>query len=354
MEPVLSDEDIHSFKSDSRFEFFKMYRRIYRVFGCFPVHILPSGSLSFTWLTVSSFFAFLITLMYFGTMLDSITAYIPPCRDENCTLSNVIVIFPPKIGRCISDLLIRLYGLLYCQDYIKLANILRKWPSAAGERMQKLQVVISVCLVVKAVHAIFRFGTLLVDWNNTIISSLCGNCRECEFPMWRSLRVCLEFWHQGAVLSATSFVAVLGFRLVKALQAVCLKMKAETSNLDRYRFTVRCSSHSRPARRAEEINVVRVVKNEFEELQAGFTIFMRIAGPFAMAIMVETITALLAAPCRLWYYLTQTNMRATEHVNNLTDNIMAIFLLFVIIETGDFMKKEVPLPDLRLMKLVIQ
>ena len=47
-------------------------------------------------------------------------------------------------------------------------------------------------------------------------------------------------------------------------------------------------------------------------------------------------------------------MRATEHVNNLTDNIMAIFLLFVIIETGDFMKKEVPLPDLRLMKLVIQ
>ena len=142
MEAVESDQNAQSAHNGSRLEFFKTYSRFCKIFGCFPVQIQPCGSLSFTWLRLSTFWAVVMTLMYFIITVDKLAAMIPWYRDGNCTLSEVIITFPPKIGRGISDALIHWVCTLYCFEYIKLANILSTRSSVGDKGRQKLETTI--------------------------------------------------------------------------------------------------------------------------------------------------------------------------------------------------------------------
>ena len=129
----------------------------------------------------------------------------------------------------------------------------------------------------------------------------------------------------------------------QSFEALFQKIKASVMNDEAQILTERRCRNAAAWRihHENEINRIQQMRNDFEELQAAFAVYLDIAGRLVIAIMIETMPALLAALCRLWYYLSQTTFRAGAYVDSLADNVILLFLLLVIIETGDYMKIEV-------------
>ena len=241
----------------SRRDFFTMHNIISKVFGIFPLLQMGCNNiLRFCGRQFLTSWATALALISLPCLLDSLTAMTFWCTSTqaNCTLSEIIQFYPPTIASSVSDIMIRFSAIFYSINYISITHFLRQW-YPKGERMTKMEKIFYVGKALNASYAVVRFIRLNVNyWGGDIFTTLCGRNGSCEdYPGFRAFLLWLDFWHQGAVLSATAFVAIYGLRLVRVLKKICRSLKVKTASsppppVDHFMLTWRTHHSSKPGR----------------------------------------------------------------------------------------------------------
>ena len=325
----------------NHFEFFKIYSHICKIFGCFPIKFQPDSTVvSFG--KVATLYAVIMAVVYSLSTFDGLKALTVWCQRQNCSMSDTILLFPQSIATGISDIIIHLTSLLYCHKLMELTQLLRKSDSAREGR-STLDIAIYVGLLLNGLHAV-AYKTVIVTWYGTqTFSAFCDNSSTCQDIGIFLSKMCLNLWHRGAILCAATFVAIFGRRLVTALKKYCVEIKSAAlqggghlevaigGNMNRAAGTTIFAS------RASEIRAVAKMRDDFVELQRGFSNFSVIAGLFSMAIVIETMVQLYSL---VWFALSLTSNVAQRGFDGM-QTVMLLILLSIIIETGDYMRTEV-------------
>ena len=301
--------------------------------------------MSFGWLKLPALYAILIALTHLLFTLDILVAMTISHHVNNGSVSDMILNFPPTLATGISDLLIHLAALLYCSKFTELVKLLRKGDSTS-QGMSNYERLIYFGLILQGMYAIADLVVNVFWYANAdgIFSALCGYGECGDYPVVEKFMSVVLFWHNGALLCATSFLVTFGFRLVKAFKKLCLNIKnllwdGITSKLTRLDGKTFIGDDDGLKQRFEGANVTEAygeMRKDFEELQEGFAHFSEIAGVFVMAALMETVTTLFYAA---GHTLSQTDVGGfMEHI---VFNLMTLILLLVIIETGNYMRNEV-------------
>ena len=328
----------------SRPDMFNIFNYIGNFFGCFPLEIESSHStLRSGCLKLLTALIMLMTLMYSVCMIDILRAMTDWLPKNNISMSDTIVEFPPIIAVGISDLLIHLPATLYCQKFRELVQLLRKLNSV-HTKMFRVEIAIHLGFALNLLYTIVCLLLYPPTGEYEVFSSFCADSRCCN----RGLQVfqsCLGYWHFGAVLCATSFVTMFGFRLLRAFKMLCKQIKT-TSLLKDTLMSMPWGSCTIIAslgqtERWEEIKALRILRKNFLELQAGFSHFSVFAAPFAIAVVAETLAALLVAVWGIWSQTKHATIG--EFVEIISFHAATLFLLLAVTETGHYMTNEVTL-----------
>ena len=327
------------------------YSHLCRISGCFPLQFGPGRSLKFKLISLPTLYTLIVSLLYFLSVLDYLYVYTKSHQDSKTQLSEMLLLYPSTIGCALSDLIIRVASVVHVQKLLKLTAFLKDAPAAftatpSMGRRSKFELLIYSGLVLYAVYAVTSFITNSAFFPEDSVSVLCG-CGSCENHRVVSIGMFMcDLWHDGLILSATSFLAIFGFRLVKTFRNICgnisfycsANWRQSLNNiLDKGKDEMPCKNglFAIIQNNGDALNVFR---SQFNEFKLSFDIFSEIAGIFTFALLVEIVTVLFYAAGNA--LLESSNSELQEFLLPFAYNMMTVLIFMIIVEMGNYMVTE--------------
>ena len=329
----------------------KVYAHFCRFCGCFPLQFGPDRTLKFSLISLPTLYTLTVSLLYFTSVVDYLYTVAKSHRDSKTPLSEMLLLFPSTIGCALSDLIIRVAAVAYAKELIKLIQILQNLPSPSvpsftnSIRTSKLKLIIYTGLALYGLYAVVSFIMYSVWFPEDSISVLC-NCSSCEnYRLVSTALFMCDLWHDGAVLCATSFLAIFGFQLVKHFHIICGNISVyRRGNWDiRMRSILGIGEMDVAPKDASfavsnGVDVVNAFRNQFYDLKLSFDIFSKIGGTFTLALLFEIVTVLFYAAGNA--LLESSSTEVAEFLQPFLYNLMTVVIFMIIVEMGNHMVTE--------------
>ena len=312
------------------------YFRISRLFGVFPVRILTDGTVRFSPWSVFNLLPFGFSLSY--TVLLSHFLY-SMLKLEWHHLSYVLTIFPNTITTVLTDGLIRISSIWYCNDLIKFISLTAE---VKGQRPERFMAHFRIVPALYFIFALFRVSSQVIIANQSGIQVTAVGTATGMHPLAAFALSPCEFLHDAAIAFALFFLIIFGKRALSTFCVLCdeiLRFCRVQANTVAYNVALLPT----PCKVETVISLyvqAEQLAEKFLRLKTAFGIYSKIGGLFAFALVGDIGTFL--------YYLACTVMFNNESASTpfvfammAIQSLMHVLVLVTIAELGHQMDCQV-------------
>ena len=310
--------------------------KITRIFGVFPLNVLPDGTLVFKWLSIPTVCLALTVFLYTLPTLDYAYAAYHAVKHADKSLSEQFVIYPTPLAMIISDLVIHAGCALQSSQISKLVRTLDRLSHCLLTAQKGREVhLVYVLLLLYVISSVFHLAisSAVIHWGATSLFFCPERCRGYYFISW--LYYFADVVHDGVVGSAAGFVVIFGKRLVDTFNGLCITLRNYC--LDKDVDVPRSVEHDHDS---GKVGHVELFVRHISELQGCFEIYSSVAGMCILMLLLEAYTMLF---CVLGStFIRDFGERTTvSHVWLITYIYMSLLMIVLLTETGHYMHNKV-------------
>ena len=270
------------------------YLRFSRLLGVFPVRILPDGTLEFCPWSALTLLAVALPLSYTVTLVHYMYFTL-----ERQHLSYVFTMVPSTIVSGLTDYLIRLSSVWYCNDLIKFIALTAEGESQSTKGFMKcFWVVPALFFICSACRGIAQ--TIAMSQSGQPVTA--GGTATGKHLLVASLLSASDLLHDGMLCSALCFVILFGKRALSSFALLC----AEVFEFCRIQYEPTTNSALQIACKVKSINgkpyaADTQLAEKFVALKKAFGIYTKIGGLFVFALVTDTGTWLYYLACTVLF-----------------------------------------------------